>query len=115
MRLPVEESEFIPCDLLDIVRHLRRRNPSAAIRFVESLQSTVDLLSSMPHLGKTRSDLGSPETRSWRVGGFRNHTGRSKCAGLPDAILVLPGCKLYQSISINWTSDGNWSWFIVTT
>lgn len=73
MKLPVEESEFIPCDILDIVRYLRQRNPAAAIRFVAAFKFTVDLLSEMPHLGRRRPDLGAAETRSWRVRGFRNH------------------------------------------
>ena len=73
MKLPVEESEFIPCDFLDIVRRLRRHNPPAALRFAEAFKSTVNLLSGMPHLGRLRPDLGTPETRSWRVQGFRNY------------------------------------------
>ena len=73
MKLPVEESEFIFCDVQDIVRYLRRRNPAAAVRFVESFKSAVDLLWEMPHLGRSRADLGAPDTRSWRVSGFRNY------------------------------------------
>jgi len=72
MKLPVEESDFIFCDVHDIVRYLRRRNHAVASRFVEAFKSTVDLLCEMPHLGRLRPDLGAPETRSWRVGGFRN-------------------------------------------
>ena len=72
MKLPVEESEFIPCDVLDAVRYRRQRNLAAAARFVEAFKSSVDLLSRMPHLGRLRPDLGAPETRSWRVSGFRN-------------------------------------------
>lgn len=70
MPLPVEESEFIPCDVLDIVRGMRSHNPGAARRFVEAFKSTVDLLSRMPYLGRARPNLGAPETRSWRVRGF---------------------------------------------
>ena len=73
MKLPVEESEFIPCDVLEIVRYLRQRNPVAAVRFVGAFKSTVDLLAGMPHLGRLRRDLGAPETRSWRVSGFRRY------------------------------------------
>src|SRR4051812_7304342 len=70
MKLPVEESEFIPCDLLDIVPRIRLHNPAAATRFLEAFKSTIDLLSRMPHLGRLRTDLGAPETRSWQVSGF---------------------------------------------
>lgn len=70
MNLPVEESEFIPCDILDIVRRIRRRNPGAAARFVASFKATVDQLARMPGLGRLRHDLGPPDTRSWRVRGF---------------------------------------------
>lgn len=73
MSLPVEESEFIPCDILDIVRRIRPHNPSAAARFVESFKSSVDLLGRMPGLGRVRADLGALETRSWRIRGFRNY------------------------------------------
>ena len=62
MKLPVEESEFIPCDVLDVPCYLRQRNPAAAVRFVEAFKSSVDLLSRMPHLGRLRPDLGAPET-----------------------------------------------------
>ena len=70
MKLPVEESDFINCDVLDIVRYLRQRNPDAAARFVEAFRSAVDLLSGMPQLGRRRPDLGTPDTRSWRVRKF---------------------------------------------
>ncbi len=70
MNLPVEESDFIPCDVLDILRYLRRRNPDSAARFVEAFKSTVDLLSGMPHLGWRRPDLGAPDMRSWRLRKF---------------------------------------------
>lgn len=73
MKLPVEESEFIPCDILDIVRRIRPHNPVAAVRFVEAFKSSVDLLARMPALGRVRPDLGAPETRSWRVGKYRNY------------------------------------------
>jgi toxin ParE1/3/4 len=73
MRLPVEESEFIPCDILDIVRRIRPHNPSASARFVEAFKSSVDLLARLPELGRARADLGAAETRSWRVQGFRNY------------------------------------------
>lgn len=73
MKLPVEESEFIPCDILDIVRHIRPNNPAAAARFIEAFKSTVDLLARMPGLGRARADLGESDTRSWRVHGFRNY------------------------------------------
>ena len=58
MKLPVEESEFIPCDILDIVRHIRPHNPTVAVRFVEAFKSSVDLLARMPGLGRVRRDMG---------------------------------------------------------
>ncbi len=73
MKLPVEESEFIPCDLLDIVRRIRPHNPATAVRFVEAFKASVDLLARMPGLGRVRPDLGAPETRSWRVDRFRKY------------------------------------------
>ncbi len=73
MKLPVEESEFIPCDILDIVRRIRPHNPAAAVRFVETFKTSVDSLARMPGLGRVRPDIGEPETRSWRVGKFRKY------------------------------------------
>ena len=64
MQLPVEESEFIPCDMLDIVRRIRPHHPTSAVRFVEAFKSSVELLSRMPDIGRARPDLGGPETRS---------------------------------------------------
>ena len=72
MKLRVEESEFIRCDILDIVRHIRRHNPSAAARFIAAFKSSADLLAGMPEPSRMRPDLGALETRSWRVHGFRN-------------------------------------------
>jgi toxin ParE1/3/4 len=73
MKLLVEESEFIPCDVLDIVRWIRADNPAAALRFIDAFKSTVEQLSRMPEIGRARPDLGAPETRSWRVKGFRKY------------------------------------------
>lgn len=72
MKLPVEESELIFCDVQDIMRHLRKSNPIVATRFVQAFRSAVLQLSEMPHLGRLRPDLGATEVRSWRVGAFRN-------------------------------------------
>jgi toxin ParE1/3/4 len=73
MKLPVEESEFIPCDILDIARHIRSHNAPAATRFIAAFKASVGLLAGMPALGRLRADLDAPETRSWRVNGFRNY------------------------------------------
>src|SRR3974377_2283985 len=71
MKLPVEESDLIFCDVQAIVRYLKPRNPGTALRFIQAFKTTVERLSEMPYLGRTRSDLGTPEVRSWRVGDFR--------------------------------------------
>ena len=73
MKRIVEESEFIPCDILDIIRYLRRRNPAASNRFIESFKSSVEFLAQNPHVGRRRADLGEQDIRTWRVSGFRNH------------------------------------------
>ena len=96
MKLPVEESDFIFCDVQDIVRYLRRRNPAAAVRFVEAFKSTVELICEMPHLGRTRADLGAPETRSWRVGGFRNYVLFYEV--LPDRLRLLRVLRGYRDL-----------------
>jgi toxin ParE1/3/4 len=87
MSLPVEESEFIPCDILDVVRQIRPNNPAVAIRFVEGFKSSVEFLSRMPEIGRPRPDLGAPETRSWRVKGF--HKYLIFYESLPDRVRLL--------------------------
>jgi|GEM_PF-969151 len=72
-RLAVEESEFIPRDVRDVVLYLHSRNPPVAVRFVAAFKATVSLIAGMPRLGRKRMDLGLPEVRSWRVQGFRNY------------------------------------------
>ena len=98
MKLPVEESEFIYCDVQDAVRYLRQRNPAAAVRFVGVFKSTIELLAGTPHLGRLRPDLGAPETRSWRVGTFRKYLLFYEI--LPDRLRllrVLHGCRDLQA------------------
>ena len=96
MKLPVEESDFIFCDVKDIVRYLRHRNPAAAMRFVEAFKSTVELICEMPNLGRTRADLGAPETRSWRVSGFRNYVLFYEV--LPDRLRLLRVLHGYRDL-----------------
>jgi plasmid stabilization system protein ParE len=66
MSFRVEDSDFVYCDLEDIVRSIRKHNPNAAAQFIRSFNESVDQLSESPHIGRTRSDLGANETRSWR-------------------------------------------------
>lgn len=73
MRLIVEQSEFIPCDLQDAVRVLKGNEPLVARRFIENFCITVEQLAEMPELGRRRLDLGFDEIRSWRVKGFRKY------------------------------------------
>jgi hypothetical protein len=40
MKLLVEESDFIFCDVQDILRYLRQHNPATALRFVQAFKST---------------------------------------------------------------------------
>jgi toxin ParE1/3/4 len=87
MQRPVEESEFVPCDLLDIVRRIRPHNPTTAVRFVEAFKSSVELLSQRPEIGRARPDLGTSETRSWRVKGF--HKYLIFYESLPDRVRLL--------------------------
>ena len=105
MKLPVEESDFIPCDILDIVRRIRPHSPAAAVRFVEAFKSSVDLLARMPDLGRVRADLGAPETRSWRVAGFRNYLIFYE--SLPDRIVsgCCACCTARATCRRNWAND----------
>lgn len=73
MNLRVEESEFVPCDVLEIVRYLQQRNPAAAARFIAAFKRTVSFLAGAPLSGRRRPDLGGEQIRSWRIHGFRNY------------------------------------------
>ena len=73
VKLIVEESEFIYCDMQDVLRYLRRRDPATALRFVQAFKATVAQLATMPGLGRPRADLAMPEVRSWRGGSFRHY------------------------------------------
>ena len=94
MKLPVEESDFILCDVQDIVRYLRQRNPATAVRFVEAFKS--NLFSRIPHLSRLRFDLGAPETRSWRMSGFRNYFVFYEL--LPDRLRILRVLHGYRDL-----------------
>lgn len=68
-----EESEFVFCDLQTAARRIRRDNPQAAQAFLEAAYDSFEFLARNPSLGCTRSDLGFPEVRSWRIAGFRRY------------------------------------------
>ena len=70
MSLPVEESEFVYCDVQDILRYLKKRNPASVAHFNDAFKASVDLLARMPEIGRPRSDLGSEQMRSWRIRKF---------------------------------------------
>jgi plasmid stabilization system protein ParE len=73
MKVPVEESDFIYCDVQDIVRVLRRTSSSVAERFVLEFRSTVALLSSMSGIGRPRPEFGIAGLHSWRIHGLRKY------------------------------------------
>ena len=50
----------------------------------------------MPHLGRQRRDLGAPETRSWRVGTFRNYLLLYEV--LPDRLRLLRVLHGYRDL-----------------
>lgn len=83
----VEESDFIYCDVRDIVRILRRHGPSLAHRFLLEFKATVVLLSGMSGIGRPRPEFGIPGLRSWRVHRFRKYLIFYE--DLPDRIRLL--------------------------
>jgi plasmid stabilization system protein ParE len=72
MKIRVEESEFIPCDVLDIIRWLRASDPRFEATFLTAFTSSVDILAMHPGIGRTRTDLRPASIRSWRIRGFPN-------------------------------------------
>ena len=87
MKLPVEESDFVFCDVQDIVRYLQRRSPTIANRFVVEFKATVEFLAAMPGVGRPRPEFGIAGLRSWRVEGFRKQLLFYEV--LPDRIRLL--------------------------
>jgi toxin ParE1/3/4 len=68
-----EESEFVFGDLQTAARFIHQDNPIAARLFLEAAYNTFKFLASNPGVGRQRADLGFPEIRSWRIGGFRRY------------------------------------------
>jgi plasmid stabilization system protein ParE len=59
-------------DALGYFKYLNERNPSAAIRFLTAIDSTVEGLARQPMKGRLRRFTGVDlkQIRSWRVHGF---------------------------------------------
>jgi toxin ParE1/3/4 len=95
-----EESEFVFGDLQTAARFIHQDNPIAARLFVEAACNTFEFLASNPGVGRQRADLGFPEIRSWRIGGFRRYLVFYR--ELPDRIQiwrVLHGARdLHQTL-----------------
>jgi hypothetical protein len=64
----------LPCDFLEIVRYLRRKNPTAAIRFAHGFESTICDAGRRAVPWVLRPDLGLPQTLPWRERGFFSST-----------------------------------------
>ena len=73
MKLPWEEGEFVFCDLQDIVRLIRKRNPERAVKFWIAAYATFDFIGDNPEIGRRRFDLQRPDLRSWQVRGFTRY------------------------------------------
>ena len=68
-----EESEFVFCDLQTAARYIRRDNLQAAHAFLKAAYDSFEFLTRNPSIGRSRSDLGFPEVRSWRITRFRRY------------------------------------------
>jgi toxin ParE1/3/4 len=68
-----EEGEFVFGDLQTAARFIHQDNLIAARSFLEAAYNTFEFLASNPGVGRQRADLGFPEVRSWRIGGFRRY------------------------------------------
>lgn len=63
-------------DLWDIVRHIAKRNPPAAYRFIDVVYEKGELLASHPEIGLKRDEL-DPGLRSFPIGGTWNRTSKA--------------------------------------
>ena|ERR1051325_4585303 len=95
-----EESEFVFGDLKTAAQFIHRDNPSMAEAFLEAAYATFEFLARNSWVGRSRSDLGFPEIRSWRINGFRRYLVFYRV--LPDRIQiwrVLHGARdLHQTL-----------------
>jgi toxin ParE1/3/4 len=76
-------------DILEIAEYLFNENEAVAVRFIDSVQTTLKDLAAAPKIGSVKSfkDRRLANVRSWRVKGFPNHLILYE--PLQDGILVL--------------------------
>jgi plasmid stabilization system protein ParE len=87
MKVPVEESEFIPRDLQDIVQYLRLDDPALAPRFIARFKEPVEFIAEAPGIGRPRPQYGIEGLRSCPIQGFRKYLLFYEV--LPDRIRLL--------------------------
>lgn len=56
-------------DLMDIAVHIAQDNPSAALNFIDKLESSCDRLAAAPGIGTARPELGVG-VRMWPYGNY---------------------------------------------
>ena len=57
-------------DLLGIAGFIARDKPDAALRFVQTIQETCELLAGHPRMGESRRGFGLPGCRCFTVGNY---------------------------------------------
>lgn len=67
---PVKYSELASTDLYEHVEYIAQDKPSAAYRWLESIESTCELLASNPELGEQRQSRGHGRCRTFVVGNY---------------------------------------------
>ena len=66
----VKYSELASTDLYEHVEYIAKDKPSAACRWLDSIESTCELLASNPELGEPRQSRGHGACRSFVVGNY---------------------------------------------
>lgn len=92
----VKYSDLASMDLYEHVEYIAQDKPAAAYRWLESIESTCDLLASNPELGEQRRSKGHGPCRIFVVGNYVIFFRRSE-AGI-EIIRVLRGGRDLEQI-----------------
>lgn len=66
-------SDFIDCDLQDIVRYLSQRDPRVGSALLDALKESVAFLTNNPEAGRGSLKHLPSDWRSWHIHGFKRY------------------------------------------
>lgn len=101
MIYPVHRHVDVERDILDLAAWIARDSREAAFRFLDSAESSIVSLQSMPGKGspKVLPDPGLANVRSWAISGFPNHLILYDIRGSDVYVLaVVHGARQYENL-----------------